>query len=559
MLSITMSNTPQTIIHIPKEMNKIEATHFIKEKCAENPQSVTVFDFSLASHILSRDFLFVITKRIPADTIKFIVSHDHERVLVEGFRVPVELKWVHAEFDKAFPKTNILAHNMTMWEYFLYEVKRGFSYVFFFFFKKTNAKEKIVYMKNRMDSSLVLMIAGLIVSFTLLLFIFHFAVSKTFIYISPQITVKPISANIIYSNSSSGSILQSRNVIPLKKITLSVNHSMNFTLDTVDPNSTRNAEGRVTLYNELDTAQSLKPFTRLVTESGEVFRTKEWVNIPASKTLNWITEIGSAETIVIADLYDESGKIIGKRGNISAWTDLIIPWLKFNRDKVYAKTKENFTTGSDPKIHIVNEAEVKKFQWILKEQLVRVARDTIQNELTQNKEKLWEDYSLLMGEGISFTGETIEMAGWKKYWDSADEVTLNGRITVSALVFDRKQTIEYLTKIFREWLLHGTDKELAIHPETLRVANLVSREEKENDIRIKATMEMNASITYDFENSSNQLVRHMKVLIAWLSKNDAISRLINDGHVKDIDISFSPFWIRQVSSNIDNIEFIIKK
>jgi len=48
----------------------------------------------------------------------------------------------------------------------------------------------------------------------------------------------------------------------------------------------------------------------------------------------------------------------------------------------------------------------------------------------------------------------------------------------------------------------------------LRVANLVSREEKENDIRIKATMEMNASITYDFENSSNQLVRHMKVLIA---------------------------------------------
>jgi|GEM_PF-7070954 len=87
-----MSNTPQTIIHIPKEMNKIEATHFIKEKCAENPQSVTVFDFSLASHILSRDFLFVITKRIPADTIKFIVSHDHERVLVEGFRVPVELK-----------------------------------------------------------------------------------------------------------------------------------------------------------------------------------------------------------------------------------------------------------------------------------------------------------------------------------------------------------------------------------------------------------------------------------------------------------------------------------
>jgi hypothetical protein len=72
-------------------------------------------------------------------------------------------------------------------------------------------------------------------------------------------------------------------------------------------------------------------------------------------------------------------------------------------------------------------------------------------------------------------------------------------------------------------------------------------------------MEMNASITYDFENVANDLTKHMKILIAWLSRPDAISRLINDGHVKDISISFSPFWIRQVSSNIDNIEFIIKK
>jgi hypothetical protein len=81
---------------------------------------------------------------------------------------------------------------------------------------------------------------------------------------------------------------------------------MRFTLDTVDPNSTANAEGRVTIYNELDAPQSLKPFTRFITETGEVFRTKEWVSVPASQSLNGITEIGSAEAIIIADLYDES-------------------------------------------------------------------------------------------------------------------------------------------------------------------------------------------------------------------------------------------------------------
>jgi phosphoribosylaminoimidazole carboxylase (NCAIR synthetase) len=128
---------------------------------------------------------------------------------------------------------------------------------------------------------------------------------------------------------------------------------------------------------------------------------------------------------------------------------------------------------------------------------------------------------------------------------------------VRAITYDRKATIAYLTDVFREGLLRGTDKELALHDDTLHMTNIVSR--TDDNSRIKATMEMNVSITYDFENIQNQLTRHMKVLIAGLSKKEAISRLINDGHVKEVDISFSPFWIRTVSSNIDNIEFIIKK
>jgi hypothetical protein len=72
--------------------------------------------------------------------------------------------------------------------------------------------------------------------------------------------------------------------------------------------------------------------------------------------------------------------------------------------------------------------------------------------------------------------------------------------------------IDYLTGIFREKLLLGTDKELAIHPDTLRLTNVISREPL--DSMIKATMEMNTTITYDLENSSNELTRRMKVMIA---------------------------------------------
>lgn len=83
---------------------------------------------------------------------------------------------------------------------------------------------------------------------------------------------------------------------------------------------------------------------------------------------------------------------------------------------------------------------------------------------------------------------------------------------MTALVYDRKSTVDYLTTIFREKLLYGTDKELGIHDDTLRLTNVVSR--AEDDSTIKATMEMNATLTYDLENATNELTRRMKVIIA---------------------------------------------
>jgi hypothetical protein len=146
-------------------------------------------------------------------------------------------------------------------------------------------------------------------------------VSKTYVSIAPQITIKPVSANIIYTlaGSNSGSELQTaRNLITQKVMSIPVTHEMQFTLDTIDPNSTASAGGIVTLYNELTTEQALKPQTRIVTENAEVFRTQNWVNVPPSRTINGITEIGRVEVSVIADPSDEAGRVIGERGNIKA-------------------------------------------------------------------------------------------------------------------------------------------------------------------------------------------------------------------------------------------------
>lgn len=195
-----------------------------------------------------------------------------------------------------------------MFEYLRYEVRRGMAYLWFLAFEKTDAKKKIIHMKKN-GSHFILIIVGLIMSMTLLLFIFHFAVSKTIITITPQISIRPISANIIYAQAT-GSLLTTRNTISLRKVDIPTTYTMKFQLETVDPNSTTNARGTITIYNETTTAQALKPQTRFITLDGTVFRSMNWVNVPPARSINGITEMGSIDVEIMADVRDEAGGII---------------------------------------------------------------------------------------------------------------------------------------------------------------------------------------------------------------------------------------------------------
>ncbi len=541
-------------LHITNDMSQMIALKAITREYRENPGFLLI-DLSDASFPLSRDFFLVLSRRLPSDIYRLILSDSSSLVIAASLGIQTEMVWLQAEFDRQYGAKDITTHNMTMFEYLRYEIRRGIAYLWFLAFEKTNAKKKIIHMKKN-GSHFILIIVGLIMSMTLLLFIFHFAVSKTIITITPQISIRPISANIIYAQST-GSLLATRNTIALRKVDIPTTYTMKFQLETVDPNSTTNARGTITIYNETTTAQALKPQTRFITLDGTVFRSMNWVNVPPARSINGITEMGSIDVEIMADVRDEAGGIIWQKWNITAGIDFTIPGLKFNRDKIYAKSKTDFRGGEAPRIHIVTEDEVKKFTGLLKEQLHRVARNTLQKNLDDKKQASGDDYALFSGDGVSFTGELYEIISGQKYGDFAEEIEMRGTVMVTALTYDKRATINYLTDIFREGLLSGTDHEVAIHDDTLRISSVIYR--APGDSTIKATMEMNTSIAHDFEDPKNQLTHYLKVTIAGLSKNEAITRLLNTGHVKETVISSYPFWNRSVSGNIDQIEFVIKK
>ena len=221
---------------------------------------------------LHRDFFLVLSRKFPSDQYVLRLKNEKSAELAKSLGIQIESSGFQAEFEKQYKNSNVTTHNMSMGEYFLYELKRGALYLKYVFVEKKKAEKKLPKFKKR-NSNFFLVVGGLIVSITLLLFIFHFAVSKTIIQITPDITVRPVSANILYKTADvTGSLLDTRKTITLKKISLPVESSMKFRVDTIDPNSAMNARGTVTIYNELTVAQDLRPETRFVTAEGIVFR-----------------------------------------------------------------------------------------------------------------------------------------------------------------------------------------------------------------------------------------------------------------------------------------------
>jgi hypothetical protein len=149
----------------------------------------------------------------------------------------------------------------------------------FVFKKKTNVYKN---KKRSHDSHLFFLIIGLTISLSLLVFIFYFAVSKTYVTISPELDVKTISRNIIFTQKET-SVLDSKNTISVRPINLEIPMEYTFNVTTLDEMSTQNAHGTVDIYNELSQEQVFRPATRFITENGLVFKTGDWLKVPPTR------------------------------------------------------------------------------------------------------------------------------------------------------------------------------------------------------------------------------------------------------------------------------------
>jgi hypothetical protein len=493
--------------------------------------------------------------RFPMKRFSFITNNSELKKIGESLWIRFFQKNVDIEFEKEYAKNHILRHNFSFLEYTRYEINKIFSRIMFFSKKKTQ-----VYKNKKVgrDSNVFFLIIGLITSLSLLAFIFYFAVSKTYVTITPELGIKTISRNILFTQKEA-SVLDGKNTVNVRPIQRDITMEYTFNVTTIDQMSTKNAYGSVDIYNELRQEQVFRPATRFTSDDGIVFKTDGWVKVPPTRTLSGVTVIGKATASLVADTYDTKGEIIGIRGNVAEWLTLTIPWLKFNRDKVYAKTTAPFNGGINPKIHILTDKELSNFKGILTDKLKSKALESLKDTIKKNNTENGEKYAILpINDNITYTMGDIILSNGAKIGDKGDEVTMSGSVKIHTYTYDKSAALFYLKTILNESLLFGTEKLIEVNDESLRITNLVAKNTTPA-FSLKGTTELDSTISYNFEDASNNLTKKLKNLIVSTSPKEATSLLLNDNNIASVKITFSPFWLTRVSNNPDNIEFIIQK
>lgn len=476
-----------------------------------------------------------------------IITPDKDlKILWENLWIKFFYKSSMVEFEESFAKTNILKYNFTFFEYLLYEIKK-FAFKLLFLFKKRTKKynnKKIID-----DSNFFLLVFWLIISLSLLGFIFYFAVSKTYVYINPELWIKTVSRNIIYTEADNSQVFDAKNNVQVKKAWLSTNLEYTFNISTIDTNSSTRAYWNAELYNELSIEQTFKPNTRFVNDNWLIFRSPDWIKVP----WNWKVKI-----VLTADMYDIKWNLIWKKWNIKSGLILTIPWLKFNRDKIYAKTIEDFAWWIDPKIHVLTAEELDKFRWILTEKLKSKALDELSEKIKNSNLTNHEDFQILpVNDIIKYDIWEITALKNAKTGDKLEEITLKGNAAISTYLYNKFELVNYLKNVLNDSILLGTEKLINTNDDSIKIINILNN--TQNPFYMKATTEMDSTISFNFEDISNNLTKKLKNLIVSSTKKDATSILLNDPNIANVKIEFSPFWLTRVSNNPDNIDFIIQK
>jgi len=555
-----------------KVSNKDSIIDIIKkiESCKKDE---IILEFPIWNSILHNYTSLKILKNKVKDKSLIIVTHD---VNAKKIWKNLGIKFSIVKDENVIKNIDLLKYNYTFSEYLLFLVKSYWKEIKNFLFNKKEIQDKSLweynkilkykYMKNE-KSRVWFFISWLLISIFLLVFIFYFAVNKTYINITPEITIKTRAKNLIFREWESNEILENKNEIKLKKISKLIYITDTFWTSWIHKDPALSSRWEVILFNHLKENISLIKNTRLETAEWIIYTIGEKITIPAAKNnpdciddekcnkvIPW-----EIKTNVVAKILDNKWSPIWDKWNIKSWTLMYVPWLGNNlKDLIYAQASKNFIWWSSEYKKIVWWDDIENAKKILEEKLRAKALKELKEQIQQDNKTNNITYEILwIDKIIEYSDLQITWAEDIKVWDTKEKIDLAWTVKITTYLYNKELVINKLKSTIRENLLTDIENINFINDDSLRVSNVISK--TTDPLTIKITAQIEVFYSHNFLSKTSNYVEKLKNTISGIDKSEALKNLINNPKISDVKIETRPFFMKKISKIPKNIVFKINK
>lgn len=358
------------------------------------------------------------------------------------------------------------------------------------------------------------------------------------LFSSVTLTVKPRLATINFKNETYTAKLDSPALTDLSYEIIKLDQTVSEKVDATEEKvASQKASGKIVIYNNYSSAvQRFISNTRFEAVNGKIYRIASSVDVPGTKTVNGKTVPGSIEATVYADQPGDSYNL--KLTDLAG--DFKVPGLKGTPryDTFYARLKTDITGGLIGRQKTVAQN--------IHDQAVNKMKQDLTSSLVKELYAVKPDNYLVFPNSYSivFSEEQNGLSS-----DSNNQVTLNLKGTISAIVFNGLKFANYIAN-------HKISDYDSLPVSFVFNDSLsVQLKGKETQLTQNKTLDLilngSAAIKWNFDENKvrgNLLGQPSSMALTILSsfKNQAES----------IDVVFTPIWARYFPERPEKIKFI---
>lgn len=371
---------------------------------------------------------------------------------------------------------------------------------------------------QRTYRTLVWVFAGLVVC--LIAFIVYFSFSRTVIWITPRSEPKTLSTLIeVTGSTTAGESSAIPAIIVKKEASLTKSFQASSEISEVPAKAT----GVIRIQNNYSKAQPLIAGTRLLSESGKLFRTTERVDVPVG---------GFVDATVVADEVGKAFEIGPSRFTLPAlWPGL--------QDKIFGNSLAAMTGGTI-KTSIATLDDIISAKKETRDEVFSQLRDTLSSQI-----KTVDSDAKILGEirEVSSESATVQPGDLAAMF----EVTVVAHLT--ALSFDEALIADEIVELAKGQLTD--DVEFTVSPDQTYEFEVESYLAEQNtaSVRVSIPGVTRVKLSNPIFNRGSITNRDRQEIQTYFSRFDEI---------ESVEVNFSPFWVFRTPTLADHIEIKLR-